>query len=88
MIEHGLFRNYSRDFITGEFNYINGTLEGLYREWWSNGQISSKMTYKNDFPEGLEEEWDQNGKPINIIIWKNGWVISAKRWDGTQWINE
>ena len=80
LTEEGLFRDYTNGILTAEIVFINGKKEGLYREWWTNGQISTKMMFKNDIP-GPEEGWEEDGRPILHIY-------LDKTWDGTQWINE
>ena len=35
-------------------------LEGLYEEWWDNGNKSVKCYYKNDKLDGFYEVWWEN----------------------------
>jgi antitoxin component YwqK of YwqJK toxin-antitoxin module len=55
-------------------NYINGKREGLFTEWWSNGQKEIQTNYENDEKEGLLTEWRSNGKKK-----KEGNYINGKR---------
>ena len=33
-------------------NYKNGKSDGLFTEWWENGELKSKCNYKNHVKDG------------------------------------
>ncbi len=44
------------------FTAKDGKKEGLYREWYSNGQIADSCYYSNGVEDGAETKWDADGK--------------------------
>ena len=46
-IKHGLWKTYENDKILIECNYENGTLNGEYIEWNSDGEMLMHIYYKN-----------------------------------------
>ncbi|MDB3905272.1 hypothetical protein N9335_02210 [Crocinitomicaceae bacterium] len=66
-------KKWSKDYTGGAFycrdgkieiltNYKNGNEDGLYRQWYKNGQLSSEYNNKEGFPEGLGRSWYENGQ--------------------------
>lgn len=41
--------------------YKNGLKDGLWREYYNNGQLKSEGSYSNGYKEGLHKEWFENG---------------------------
>ena len=53
--------------LTGRINdsrnkgvFVNGKAEGLYKEWYENGQLKRERNYVNGKEEGLSRYWDEN----------------------------
>jgi pimeloyl-ACP methyl ester carboxylesterase len=53
-------------------NYHSNTKEGLYKEWFSNGQISCEGHFRNGLRNGLITSWYQNGQKEAEENWLNG----------------
>ena len=49
-------------------------LNGVYEEYYENGQLKSKGTYKNNVPDGVWEEY-KNGRLKSKTTYKNGEII-------------
>ena len=47
-----------------ECTYCNGEMNGLFRGWYSNGNIAIECTYLNDKKEGLYRSWLPNSGMI------------------------
>ena len=45
---------------------------GLWTEWYENGQKKQEMTFKDGKKEGLRIEWYENGQKKNEITFKDG----------------
>ena len=45
-----------------ERNYLKDTLDGRYREWYSNGQLKVETTYVNGRLNGPYLKWYSNGQ--------------------------
>ena len=50
-------------------------LNGVYEEYYENGQLKSKTSYKNDVPDGVWEEYYENGQLESKTTYKNGEYI-------------
>jgi pimeloyl-ACP methyl ester carboxylesterase len=53
-------------------NYHSNTKEGLYREWYENGQIEFTGKYKNGLRNGFCTSWYKNGQKEAEENWSNG----------------
>ena len=53
-----------------------GKVNGLYREWYENGQLERECTYKDDKKAGLYRRWYKNGQLQEECTYKDG----EKRW--------
>jgi len=67
-----------------EGTYKNSILTGLYTTWYRNGQkqyegYSDNSSVHNQ-DNGLATTWYENGKKKSEVIYKDGEVISRKRW--------
>ncbi len=51
---------------------INGLNDGLWREWYKNGQLSGEINYKNGKPDGLTKRWHENGQLAFEGTYKDG----------------
>ncbi len=64
-----------------EENYKDGGKTGLVTIWFENGQKREEGYLKNGIKDGLYTEWYENGQKKNETNYKDGKVISEKRWD-------
>jgi len=62
-------------------NYKDGKLDGLYTEWYENGQKVKEGNYKDGKDDGLYTEWYENGQKEFELTYKDGEIISEKWWD-------
>lgn len=64
--------------LRSESFYINDVAQGIYRDYFENGQLKNDATYYNGKKDGIEIEYDENGI-----------LLSRKHYDnGTQLIDE
>jgi hypothetical protein len=62
-------------------NYHANTKEGLYKEWYENGQIAFEGSYKNGVRNGLCTSWYKSGQKEAEEYWLNGQLHgSSKYW--------
>lgn len=62
--------------------------EGLFQDWWSNGQKLVKCTYRDGKKEGLYQRWFENGQISEQHTYKNGkenglyetWHSNGQKW--------
>ena len=52
--------------------YKNGQLDGLCREWWSNGKLYDEFYYKNGELDGTYVSWYEDGQMAKKTCFKNG----------------
>jgi antitoxin component YwqK of YwqJK toxin-antitoxin module len=75
-----------------EGSYKDGKKDGLWTDYYKNGQKSSEITYKNGREyiirtykdgerEGLWTWWYGNGQKFYEDIYKDGELIESKKWD-------
>ncbi|MFT4550995.1 MAG: copper chaperone CopZ [Pseudoalteromonas tetraodonis] len=53
------------------YQFKNGKLHGLVREWYDNGQMGAKKFYKEGKRHGKTEYWDEVGKLTATKIYKD-----------------
>ncbi|MCP5116735.1 MAG: hypothetical protein GY953_38400 [bacterium] len=53
------------------YQFKDGQLHGLVREWYENGQMSGKKFYKEGKRHGKTEYWDEEGKLTATKIYKD-----------------
>lgn len=53
-----------------EINYKNGVLDGLFTEWYENGQKSLEANFRNGLLDGVETIWYENGQKKYELNWK------------------
>ena len=75
---------FSKDVVSGKVYQIytnekvllgkvkNGKKEGLWTEWYDNGQKRAESTYKGGRDNGLATSWHENGQKRAEITYKNG----------------
>ena len=59
----------------------NGKQDGLWTDWYENGQKSSEVTYKDSKKDGLYTGWYENGKKERENTYKDGKFIDSICWD-------
>jgi len=71
---HGIVETYYKDTKTSEkrITYKNGVFNGLYEEWYPNGQLEKRWHYKNGILDGLCEHWYRDERLIERINYRNG----------------
>jgi len=78
------------------FNYKNNKLNGLYEEWYENGQRSKRCNYKNNKLHGLYEFWYLNGQLAEKYLYKKDrkhglfeqWYSSGQLWTKINYKND
>lgn len=53
-------------------NYSSNTKEGLFKNWYENGQLEYSATYKNGLINGLSNFWYKNGIKESEENWLQG----------------
>jgi pimeloyl-ACP methyl ester carboxylesterase len=53
-------------------NYHSNTKEGLYKEWFDNGQIAYEGNYRNGLRNGISTSWYKNGQKEADENWLKG----------------
>lgn len=65
--------------ITEEGNYKDSKKEGVWKEYYKNGNLKSEITYVNNKPDGYAKLYYESGKLSEEGIWKGTkWVGSYK----------
>jgi len=82
MQEEATFKNDIKDgpsnwyTITGdkvaEYNYMNGNLEGMQRQYYPKSVLMSEQNYIKNVPQGEYKEYFESGKPKYQGIYVNG----------------
>ena len=64
-------------------NYETTLIErdGLYTNWYKNGQKRDELTYKDGKFDGLYTNWYENGQKRFEGTYKDGELISEKYWN-------
>lgn len=62
---------------------FDGTREGEYKIWYSNGQICMRNFYRHGRSEGSAKWWNEDGKLKETKFYRNGILEGEFRyWDG------
>lgn len=57
------YSSFDRNIKEGwQCNYRTNTKEGLYKEWWENGQVKFSGNFKNGLATGRCQSWYRNGR--------------------------
>ena len=51
--------------------YRNGAKNGIYEEYYPNGQMKMQTNFKDSTAEGLTETWNEDGKPFLRFVRKD-----------------
>ena len=57
--------------LSKSYQFKNGKLHGLIREWYDDGQMAAKKFYKDGKRHGKTEYWDEGGKLTATKIYKD-----------------
>lgn len=66
--------------LSHSHTYVNGKLEGIYKEWHLNGILRQRCVCKGGKREGLYESWNGDGTLKLKITYVNGEVNSSPLW--------
>ena len=66
------FSNYNDQRKKSNGNLLDGKKDGLWTEWFRDGQIRSREIYENGQANGIWEQWHENGQMILRASFKNG----------------
>lgn len=69
---HGPWARYQYGELAFEATYNRGKLDGIYREYRSNGQLSKEISYKDGELDGPYRFFDEAGKVLLEYEYKNG----------------
>ena len=58
--------------------YKNGKENGLWRQWYKDGQLKSNVKFINGIKQGIETIWHKNGSVKSIDEYIDGKVIIKK----------
>ncbi len=60
-----------------KIEFKGGEIDGLYQEWWLNGEKKKEATYKSGKKDGELVLWGEDGKVTTRTIYKDGKVVKA-----------
>jgi len=58
-----------------EENYVNDTLDGVYKLWYPDGKIKVVQSYLNGVPQGVRREYDEEGNITAGYIFDRGKIV-------------
>ena len=61
--------------------YRNGAKNGIYEEYYPNGQMKMQTNFKDGNAEGLTETWNEDGKPFLRSVQKDRKEIGHEYYD-------
>ena len=61
--------------------YRNGAKNGIYEEYYPNGQMKMQTNFKDDNAEGLTEAWNEDGTMLLRYVKKDGKMIGHEYYD-------
>jgi len=69
---HGLLVKFNNGTLAQESAYINGVLDGVYKEFNQKGAVEKEIHYKDGKLDGPFRYYDENGKVTLEYQYKNG----------------
>jgi antitoxin component YwqK of YwqJK toxin-antitoxin module len=64
------------------YNYTNDILDGIYKEWYENGNIKDEGFYEKGKRKGVRKQWHSNGQLFSQCFYLNGDIIGLyKEWN-------
>jgi uncharacterized protein len=71
--QDGLVKSYRDDgSLLTETTFEAGRRHGLYRDYWSNGQLACEGRYVDDVKEGQWRFYNQDGTIMEVIRFNQG----------------
>ncbi len=64
-----------------DLTYKDGRFDGTLKWWYEDGQIQGIIHYKNNRKDGSMEGWYSNGQKREEVLYKEGNLISERKWD-------
>ncbi len=61
-----------------EVNCMDGEMDGLYQEWFANGQLKNSCKYIKGKKDGIEKTFDEKGNLISSDTYLYGVLIEPK----------
>ncbi len=71
-IPNGSWKTYKYNKLAEEYTYDNGILNGVYKEYYSDGAVKASRNYVKGKPEGKFIQYGANGKIESEVNFKNG----------------
>src|SRR5579872_6619363 len=72
--EEKRFRYFENGQRMGEFNYIDGIMDGRQIGYYSNGQVCFEANYKNEKLNGYQTAYHENKQKYYEYVYQNGKV--------------
>lgn len=69
---HGQVSKFLNGSLVQESHYLEGVLDGVYKEYNRNGLLQKEINYKNGKLDGAFRYYDSNGKVSLQYTYKNG----------------
>jgi len=67
-MKHGI----QMDYYSKRRHYKDGELNGLFEEWYNNGQLRIRQKIEYNGLDGLSELWNEDGKLVRKETYKDG----------------
>ena len=58
-----------------EVNYIKGKYNGLWKQWYEDGQMKKNVKFVDGKKNGKEVTWKKDGTIKSEVIYKDGKII-------------
>ena len=71
-VPHGIYGDYKFGRATKEVNYKNGEMDGMYKEFYNNGELQRSINYKNGVMDGPMKYYNEEGGVTLEYSFKNG----------------
>ena len=68
-------------FLRKEVNYIDGKKEGLWEEYYDNGQLKAKGVYKEGKEDGTWEVFNEQGQLKAKINYRMGIKMKTEKFE-------
>jgi antitoxin component YwqK of YwqJK toxin-antitoxin module len=80
MPEREFYKNTNKNGVRYEYEVAKGThiRDGLYKNWWPNGNQSAIANYSNGFKHGRCTSYSSNGMVNNISIYDQNEIIGER----------
>lgn len=82
LLEYNNDRLISRERINRTDN--NGLKQGIWKEFYSNGNLKKEENYKDNLLHGYYREYNNNGQIIFTLLYENGAIVESANIDDTE----